>query len=152
MDIIVNKEKIIIDGHAKDTNTCNTLTNICDVLANSDKFETIKYENGYAEFDSIEENNNKKFAPSRTKSLYIIFPDTVVEAYIIIDVTDSEPNYKCGNGIQVLHLQNETIEYQSFSKLGGTQVYTPIVDGNSYTIPVFCSDIASINRCVIFYK
>ena len=152
MDIIVNKEKIIIDGHAKDTNTCNTLTNICDVLANSDKFETIKYENGYAEFDSIEENNNKKFAPSRNKSLYINFPDTVVEAYIIIYMTDPEPHYMCRNGIQVLHLQNETIEYQSLSEVGGTQVATPIVVDNYYTISDFSSSGANMNRCVIFYK
>lgn len=152
MDIIVNKEKIIIDGHAKDTNTCNTLTNICDVLANSDKFETIKYENGYAEFDSIEENNNKKFAPARTKSLYITFPDTVVEAYIIIDMSDGEPYYMCRNGIQVLHLQNETIEYQYFSATGETHVATPIVVGNSYTISDFSSGNSYIYRCVIFYK
>lgn len=149
MDIIVNKEKIIIDGHAKDTNTCNTLTNICDVLANSDKFETIKYENGYAEFDSIEENNNKKFAPSRPRSLYINFPDTVVEAYIIIYMYDPEPNHIGMSGIQVLHLQNETIEYQSFNS---THVATPVVDGNFYTISDFCSSDAYIERCVIFYK
>lgn len=152
MDIIVNKEKIIIDGHAKDTNTCNTLTNICDVLANSDKFKTIKYENGYAEFDSIEENNNKKFAPTRPKSLYINFPDTVVEAYIIIYMQEPEGIYMCRNGIQVLHLQNETIEYQSFKDGGSTLVATPVVEGNVYTISDFCSSGSNINRCVIFYK
>lgn len=152
MDIIVNKEKIIIDGHAKDTNTCNTLTNICDVLANSDKFETIKYENGYAEFDSLEENNNKKFAPSLPRSLHIDFPNTVVEAYIIIYMFEPEPRHMCTNGIQVLHLQNETIEYQSFFGKGDTQVATPIVDGNFYTISDFSSSSAGIDRCVIFYK
>ena len=152
MDIIVNKEKIIIDGHAKDTNTCNTLTNICDVLANSDKFETIKYENGYAEFDSLEENNNKKFAPSLPKSLHIDFPYTVVEAYIIIYMSEPEHRYMCNSGIQVLHLQNETIEYQSFYSPGSTEVATPIVDGNFYTISNFSSSDAYIDRCVIFYK
>ena len=152
MDIIVNKEKIIIDGHAKDRNTCNTLTNICDVLANSDKFETIKYENGYAEFDSLEENNNKKFAPPVPRSLYINFPDTVVEAYIIIYMYEPEATFLCSEGIQALHLQNETIEYQSFTRPGSTLVATPVVEGNVYTISDFCSSGADINRCVIFYK
>lgn len=59
--ILVEGSKIIIDGHAKDIETCNTLTNLCDDLATSDKFVTIKYENGYGEFDSVSENSKKKF-------------------------------------------------------------------------------------------
>ena len=74
-NLIINRNKIIIDGHSNDIETCNTLTNICDELAKSDKFNTIKYESGYGEFESIVENEDKKFADSTGDPLYIYSND-----------------------------------------------------------------------------
>ena len=59
--ILIEGNKVIIDGHANDLETCNTLTNLCDELSTSDKFRTVRYESGYGEFESISENKEKKF-------------------------------------------------------------------------------------------
>ena len=59
--ILIEGNKVIIDGHTSDLETCNTLTNLCDELSISDKFRTVKYERGYGEFESISENKEKKF-------------------------------------------------------------------------------------------
>ena len=59
--ILIEGNKVIIDGHANDLETCNTLTNLCDELSTSDTFRTVKYESGYGEFESVSENEDKKF-------------------------------------------------------------------------------------------
>lgn len=59
--ILIEGSKVIIDGHASDLETCNTLTNLCDELRKSEKFRTVKYESGYGEFESVSENEDKKF-------------------------------------------------------------------------------------------
>ena len=59
--ILIEGNKVIIDGHASDLETCNTLTNLCDELSKSDKFRTVKYKSGYGEFESVSENEEKKF-------------------------------------------------------------------------------------------
>ena len=70
--ILIEGNKVIIDGHASDLETCNTLTNLCDELSTSEKFRTIKYESGYGEFESVSDNENKKFvANPGTVTLYI---------------------------------------------------------------------------------
>ena len=70
--ILIEGSKVIIDGHANDLETCNTLTNLCDELSKSEKFKTVKYESGYGEFESVSENEEKKFvADPGTVTLYI---------------------------------------------------------------------------------
>ena len=59
--ILIEGNKVIIDGHSSDLETCNTLTNLCDELSTSDKFRTVRYESGYGEFESVSENEEKKF-------------------------------------------------------------------------------------------
>ena len=75
--ITIDKSKVIIDGHASDLETCNTLTNLCDELSKSDKFKTVRYENGYGEFESVSESEEKKFA-SRDGYIVenIVLPDS----------------------------------------------------------------------------
>lgn len=70
--ILIEGGKVIIEGHANDLETCNTLTNLCDELSTSEKFRTVKYESGYGEFESVSENEDKKFvADPGTVTLYI---------------------------------------------------------------------------------
>ena len=70
--ILIEGNKVIIEGHASDLKTCNTLTNLCDELSTSDKFRTVKYESGYGEFESVSENEEKKFAmEAGTVTFYI---------------------------------------------------------------------------------
>ena len=80
--ILIEGNKVIIDGHANDFETCNTLTNLCDELSKSDKFRTVKYESGYGEFESVSENEEKKFAPSfGTVTFYIKSNDGLSTLY-----------------------------------------------------------------------
>ena len=80
--ILIEGNKVIIEGHASDLETCNTLTNLCDELSKSDKFRTVKYESGYGEFESVSENEEKKFAPSvGTVTFYIKSNDGLSTLY-----------------------------------------------------------------------
>lgn len=57
---------IIFDGHAETKHECETITLLCDNLAKSIDFKTIKYESGYAEFERIGKTNDLMFAPAGT--------------------------------------------------------------------------------------
>lgn len=86
--ILIEGNKVIIDGHANDLETCNTLTNLCDELSTSEKFRTVKYENGYGEFESVSENEEKKFAPQQWYDIIIYTNDgstTLETAQVGID-------------------------------------------------------------------
>ena len=67
--ILIEGNKIIIDGHANDLETCNVLTNLCDELSKSDKFKIVKYESGYGEFESVSDSEQKKFPPDAGSSV-----------------------------------------------------------------------------------
>lgn len=56
------KDRIIIDGHADTKEQCETITLLCNNLAKSKDFKTVRYENGYAEFEKIGKANELKFA------------------------------------------------------------------------------------------
>ena len=104
--ILIEGNKIIIDGHASDLETCNTLTNLCDELNTSDKFRTVRYESGYGEFESVSENEEKKF--------------------ITIDEIEPPPpdpgsgyqvNIKSNDGTTIL-AQNDDIDYLLVTSVG----------------------------------
>lgn len=46
-------DRIIFDGHADTREECETITLMCDNLAESKDFKTVKYEKGYAEFEKV---------------------------------------------------------------------------------------------------
>ncbi len=71
------KNKIIIDGHAETKQECETITLLCDNLAKSEDFKTIRYERGYAEFEKVGKANDLKFAAARGYVTFI-FDNTVV--------------------------------------------------------------------------
>lgn len=61
-DIKFLKDRIIIDGHADTKEQCETITLLCNNLAKSKDFKTVRYENGYAEFEKVGNANELKFA------------------------------------------------------------------------------------------
>lgn len=63
-DIRFLKDRVVFDGHAQSIEECDTITTVCDVLKNSSDFKTVRYENGYAEFERVGTNKELKFAPS----------------------------------------------------------------------------------------
>lgn len=60
--IISSAERIIFSGHAGTKEECETISLACEELAKSDKFRTVKYENGYAEFEKVGVARELKFA------------------------------------------------------------------------------------------
>lgn len=65
--ILIENNKIVFEGHAEDSETCRTLTAICDALAVSEDFETVKYENGYAEFNRVSGGDAMMFEALQTQ-------------------------------------------------------------------------------------
>lgn len=65
-DIRFLKDRVVFDGHAQSIEECDTITTVCDVLKNSSDFKTVRYENGYAEFERVGASKELKFAPDTT--------------------------------------------------------------------------------------
>lgn len=59
--IITSENRIIFDGHAKTKEECETISLACEELAKSDKFRTVKYGSGYAEFEKVGSARELKF-------------------------------------------------------------------------------------------
>lgn len=59
--IITSENRIIFDGHAKTNEECETISLMCEELTKSDKFKTVKYESGYAEFEKVGKTEELKF-------------------------------------------------------------------------------------------
>lgn len=57
-------DRIIFDGHADTRQECETITLMCDNLAKSKDFKTVRYESGYAEFEKVGKTDKLKFIPN----------------------------------------------------------------------------------------
>ena len=55
-------DRVIFDGHAETREECETITLLCDGLANNPNFKTIRYESGYAEFEKTGKAEKLMFA------------------------------------------------------------------------------------------
>lgn len=77
-------DRIIFDGHADTQRECETITLLCDNLAKSVDFKTIKYESGYAEFEKIGSVKNVKdlMFPPALGSLTVIFDNNITQVVI----------------------------------------------------------------------
>ena len=77
-DIKFLKDRIIIDGHAETKEQCETITLLCDNLAKSKDFKTIRYENGYAEFEKVGKARVLKFV-SGGQNVTIVFDNNITK-------------------------------------------------------------------------
>ena len=125
--ILIEGNKVIIDGHANDLETCNTLTNLCDELSISDKFRTVKYERGYGEFESISENKEKKFPPIIT-TLVIYSNDGTRKLY----ESDVSPTSDIGVTSTGLN-----INYSSAYTYDGDKIFLGFSNAANSTSPTF---------------
>lgn len=62
--ILLQNDRIIFDGHADSMQECETITLLCDSLANNLNFKTIRYERGYAEFEKVGKAEKLMFVPA----------------------------------------------------------------------------------------
>ena len=90
-------DRIIFDGHADSRQECETITLMCDNLAQSKDFKTIRYESGYAEFEKVGKTEELKFAPPTECSCTMIFDDGVVSVACTQDAIGSQPSFTWNN-------------------------------------------------------
>lgn len=57
----IQSDRVIIDGHEPTKEQCKTMTLLANALAESEKFKTLKYESGYAEFERVGQADELKF-------------------------------------------------------------------------------------------
>lgn len=57
-------DRVIFDGHAETREECETITLLCDGLANNPNFKTVRYKSGYAEFEKIGKAEKLMFVPA----------------------------------------------------------------------------------------
>lgn len=82
-------DRIIFDGHADSRQECETITLMCDNLAQSKDFKTIRYESGYAEFEKVGKTEELKFRGSA--SITINFDEHITKVTCdIIDIQTEE--------------------------------------------------------------
>ena len=67
--IKILNDRIIFDGHADSRQECETITLMCDNLAKSKDFKTIRYESGYAEFEKVGKIDELKFIGSASVTI-----------------------------------------------------------------------------------
>lgn len=99
-DIKILSDRIIFDGHSDSRQECETITLMCDNLAISKDFKTVKYEKGYAEFEKIGNVEGVKdlmFAPA-LYNLTINFDSNITQVVIdaeggIVTCTESGSSY-----------------------------------------------------------
>lgn len=89
-------DRIIFDGHADSRQECETITLMCDNLAKSKDFKTIRYESGYAEFEKVGKTEELKFPPAK-RICTMIFDDGVVSVACTQDAIGSQPSFTWNN-------------------------------------------------------
>ena len=96
-DIRMTDDRIIFNGHADTKQECETITLMCDNLAQSKDFKTVRYESGYAEFEKVGKTEELKFAPPTECSCTMIFDDGVISVACSQDATGSQPSFTWNN-------------------------------------------------------
>lgn len=92
-------DRIIFDGHADTQRECETVTLMCDNLAKSVDFKTIKYEKGYAEFEKIggvKDLKDLMFPPAPSENITIIFDSHITK--VVCESVDSPYGTPYGGG------------------------------------------------------
>ena len=89
-------DRIIFDGHADSRQECETITLMCDNLAKSKDFKTVRYESGYAEFEKVGKTEELKFPPAKLICT-MIFDDGVVSVACTQDAIGSQPSFTWNN-------------------------------------------------------
>ena len=72
-------DRIIFDGHADSRQECETITLMCDNLAKSKDFKTVRYESGYAEFEKVGKTEELKFAVPAKGIVTVVFDSHITK-------------------------------------------------------------------------
>ncbi len=116
------KDRIIIDGHAETKEQCETITLLCDNLAKSKDFKTVRYKNGYAEFEKISNAKELKFfAPTEEADITLIWDSGIISVTGVPNDTGGSYTWTASNTaktVTAIFGDYETITYTPVLKDG----------------------------------
>ena len=131
--ILIEGNKVIIDGHANDLETCNTLTNLCDELSTSEKFRTVKYESGYGEFESVSDNEEKKFDDPDPINGYQVNIQSNDGATILAQNNSIDFVVVTSNGVQLKRGYTVIVTYT----YSGSKLFAGLATSANATVPKY---------------
>ena len=117
------KDRIIIDGHAETKQECETITLLCDNLAKSKDFKTVRYESGYAEFEKVGQADELKFvsAPTEEADITLIWDSGITSVTGVPNDTGGSYTWTASNTtktVTAIFGDYETITYTPVLKDG----------------------------------
>lgn len=148
MNIKFLKDRIIFDGHSDTREECETITLMCDNLAKSKDFKTIKYESGYAEFEKVSKSKELKFAAS-------VFDITIIFDSNISKVTFAGEEWTTSGTTKSVAITTQTVFTVALSSgyvinAVATSDTSSLGDVTNITDNTFnVNGIASIGNCTI---
>ncbi len=134
------KNRIIIDGHADTKQECETITLLCDNLAKSKDFKTVRYKSGYAEFVKVGKANDLKFA-SGGLPIIMYFDSHITKVTAVYGYIDSAGHIVkedeilatwTTSGQSLGEIRQSSLYIQVYCE-DGYQLDTAVVSGNSET-------------------
>ncbi len=117
------KNRIIIDGHADTKQECETITLLCDNLAKSKDFKTVRYESGYAEFEKVGKTEELKFvsAPTEDADITLVWDSGITSVTGVPNETGGSYTWTTSNTaktVTAIFGDYETITYTPVLKDG----------------------------------
>lgn len=117
------KDRIIIDGHADTKQECETITLLCDNLAKNKDFKTVRYENGYAEFEKVGKTEELKFvsAPPEDVDITLVWDSGITSVTGVPNETGGSYTWTTSNTAKTVTAvfgDYETITYTPVLKDG----------------------------------
>ena len=138
--IIYTKNKIIFDGHCDTKEECENITLLCNNLSNSKDYKTIKYENGYAEFEKVGKSSKLRFIKG---GMDIVFDSHITKVTwtsksgsIVRSITSSDNIYEYTMaGTCVVELENGYIlDSEAIAEHNNNAEYITNVTSTSFEI------------------
>lgn len=128
-------DRIIFDGHADSRQECETITLMCDNLAKSKDFKTIRYESGYAEFEKVGKAEELKFPPPAEPTFMTVnFDSHVIKVEATNEFADTYTWTTSGQELSVVG-NGGTIYYATVTLEDGYEIDT--VTGGDYNLLTF---------------
>ena len=117
------KDRIIIDGHAETKEQCEIITLLCNNLAKSKDFKTVRYESGYAEFEKVGQADELKFvsAPTEEADITLIWDSGITSVTGVPNDTGGSYTWTASNTtktVTAIFGDYETITYTPVLKDG----------------------------------
>ena len=134
----IQSDRVIIDGHEPTKEQCETMTLLANALAESESFNTVKYESGYAEFEKVGKAEELKFVPAPPQDVTVVFDSHIISVNCPISGRYGGGNWTT-SGTTVNGMYD--IELTYYVELeDGYVIDTVVVSGTEPFVPPVISD------------